>query len=172
MSHERDGNKGADPGASASMPFKRWTRPSSLDHPDAPNLSPNATGSPSAAGEEGLARQDRTPAREHVSYASPCGHAAPARQAGRTGRLKELAKSIARGADQSPSIFGPSAAPQCAASAEAAPVRSMFNAENQPGFKTHERKTKLTGKFALAAVPPWMWKPLGGYQDDRLPRHR
>lgn len=56
MSHERDGNKDADPGASASMPFQPLD-PSSPPpgHPDAPNLSPNATGSPSAAGEEGLA---------------------------------------------------------------------------------------------------------------------
>ena len=55
MSHERDGNKDADPGASVSMPFQPLD-PSSPPpgHPDAPNPSPNATGSPSAAGEEGL----------------------------------------------------------------------------------------------------------------------
>lgn len=86
MSHERDGNKDADPGASASMPFQPLD-PSSPPpgHPDAPNLSPNATGSP-------LRRRGRRPCPAGQDAcagtchaASPCGHAAPA-PAGRKNR--------------------------------------------------------------------------------------
>ena len=42
----------------------------------------------------------------------------------------------------------------------------MFNAENQPGFKTHERKTKLTGKFSFGRRPTLDVEatPLGRYQ--------
>ena len=168
MSHERDGNKDADPGASASMPFQPL-EPSSPPpgHPDALNPSPNATGSPSAVGEEGLARQDRTPAREHVMQLP---HAVTLPRPGRPEEpdaLEELAKSIARGADRPPLNLPDLQLPPNARPPQKQPLYDpMFNAENQPGFKTHERKTKLTGKFSFGRRPTLDVEatPLGRYQ--------
>ena len=42
----------------------------------------------------------------------------------------------------------------------------MFNAESQPGFKTHEQKTKQTGKFSFGRRPTLDVEatPMGTYQ--------
>lgn len=74
--------------------------------------------------------------------------------------LEELAKSIAKGADNPPLNL-----PNLDLVPNTKPVQKqplydpMFNAESQPGFKTHERKTKQVGKFSIwPAVRHWMWK--------------
>ena len=42
----------------------------------------------------------------------------------------------------------------------------MFNAESQPGFKTHERKTKQVGNFSFGRRPTLDVEatPMGTYQ--------
>lgn len=99
--------------------------------------------------------------------ASPRGHAAPARRPEEPDALEELAKSIARGADRPPLNLPDLQLPPNARPPQKQPLYDpMFNAENQPGFKTHERKTKLTGKFSFGRRPTLDVEatPLGRYQ--------
>lgn len=168
LSHERDGNENADPGASASVPFQPLD-PSSPPpgHPDAANPSPHTEGSPTAADDEGLARQEKTPEREH---AMQLPHAVTVPRPGKPEKqdaLEELAKSIARGADHPPLNLPDLHLPPNRRPAQKQPLYDpMFNAENQPGFKTHERKTRLTGKFSFGRRPTLDVEatPMGRYQ--------
>ncbi|MFR1319889.1 MAG: hypothetical protein ACLSCR_06245 [Akkermansia sp.] len=166
MSHERDGNKDADPGLPPACPSSRWTRPPSAGPSGRTESFPNATGSLRRRGRRPCpAGQDACAGTCHA--ASPCGHAAPARQAGRTGRPEGTGKSIARGADRSPLDLPDLQLPPNARPPQKQPLYDpMFNAENQPGFKTHERKTKLTGKFSFGRRPTLDVEatPLGRYQ--------
>lgn len=81
--------------------------------------------------------------------------------------LQELAKSIAKGADNPPLNLPNLNLPPNTRPAQKQPLYDpMFNAESQPGFKTHEQKTKQTGKFSFGRRPTLDVEatPMGTYQ--------
>lgn len=168
MSHERDGNENAAPGASANVP------PQPLDpsmppagHPDSMDPSSNRTGVPGKSSEEGLAQQNRRNAQER---AMQLPHAVTVPQPGdpeKPDPLQELAKSIAKGAEVPPLDLPNLNLPPNTRPVQKQPLYDpMFNAESQPGFKTHERKTKQTGKFSFGRRPTLDVEatPMGMYQ--------
>lgn len=168
MSHERDGNKDAAPGASASVP-PQPQEPSMppAGHPDSMDPSSNKTGAPGKSSEEGLARQNRRPAQER---AVQLPHAVTLPQPGAPEKpdpLEELARSIAKGAENPPLNLPNLNLPPNRRPVQKKPLYDpMFNAESQPGFKTHEQKTKQTGKFSFGRRPTLDVEatPMGMYQ--------
>jgi len=168
LSHERDGNKNAAPGAAANVPYQPL-EPSMppAGHPDSVDHSPNREGVPGKASEEGLARQNRRPAQER---AMQLPHAVTLPRPGEPEKpdaLQELAKSIAKGADNPPLNLPNLNLPPNTRPAQKQPLYDpMFNAESQPGFKTHEQKTKQTGKFSFGRRPTLDVEatPMGTYQ--------
>lgn len=168
MSHERDGNRDAGSNASANAPYQPQ-EPSipPAGHPDSLDPSSSKTGVPGKSREEGLAQQNRSPMREN---AMQLPHAVTVPRPGvpeEPDPLQELAKSIARGADVPPLNLPDLNLPPNARPARKQPVFDpMFNAENQPGFKTHERKTRLAGKFSFGRRPTLDVEasPMGMYQ--------
>ena len=84
--------------------------------------------------------------------------------------LQELAKSIAKGADNPPLNLPNLNLPPNTRPAQKQPLYDpMFNAESQPGFKTHEQKTKQTGKISSGRRPTLDVEatPMGTYQANR-----
>lgn len=168
MSHERDGNKDSGPNASASVPYQPQdpSMPPS-GHPDSLAPSSSKTGVPGKSREEGLAAQNRSPMRER---AMQLPHAVTVPHPGMPEEpdpLQELARSIARGVDVPPVNLPDLRLPPNTRPAQKQPMFDpMFNAENQPGFKTHERKTRLTGKFSFGRRPTLDVEatPMGMYQ--------
>lgn len=168
LSHERDGDEHAGPGASASAPYQPLP-PSAppAGHPDALENSPDKTGIPGRAGEEELARQNRIPEQEQ---ALQLPHAVTVPRPGKSEEpdtLQELARSIAKGVDHPPLNLPHLHLPPNTRPVQKQPMYDpMFNMENQPGFKTHERKTKLTGKFSFGRRPTLDVEatPMGRYQ--------
>lgn len=155
MSHERDGNKNAAPGASANVPYQPQ-EPSMppAGHPDSMDPSSSKTGVPGKSREEGLAAQNRSPMRER---AMQLPHAVTIPYPGvpeEPDPLQELARSIAKGAENPPlSLPNLNLHPNTRPAQKQPMFDPMFNAENQPGFKTHERKTRLAGKFSFGRRP-------------------
>lgn len=168
LTHERDGQKDASPGASTHIPYQPL-EPSSLPegHPDSTNHSLNRKGIPGKASEEGMAQQNSRPAQER---AMQLPHAVTLPRPGEPEKpdpLQELAKSIAKGADNPPLNLPNLNLPPNTRPAQKQPLYDpMFNPESQPGFKTHERKTRQTGKFSFGRRPTLDVEatPMGVYQ--------
>lgn len=168
LSHERDGNKNASPGASSNVPYQPL-EPSMppAGHPGSLAHSPVKKGEPGKSEEEKTARQNIRHAQEK---AMQLPHAVVLPSPGDSEKpdpLEELAKSIAKGADNPPLNL-----PNLDLVPNTKPVQKqplydpMFNAESQPGFKTHERKTKQAGKFSFGRRPTLDVEatPMGTYQ--------
>lgn len=168
LSHERDGNKNASPGASSNVPYQPL-EPSMppAGHPGSLAHSPVKKGEPGKLEEEKTARQNIRHAQER---AIQLPHAVVLPSPGDSEKpdpLEELARSIAKGADNPPLNL-----PNLDLVPNTKPVQKqplydpMFNAESQPGFKTHERKTKQAGKFSFGRRPTLDVEatPMGTYQ--------
>ena len=136
-------------------------------HPGSLAHSPVKKGEPGKLEEEKTARQNIRHAQER---AIQLPHAVVLPSPGDSEKpdpLEELARSIAKGADNPPLNL-----PNLDLVPNTKPVQKqplydpMFNAESQPGFKTHERKTKQAGKFSFGRRPTLDVEatPMGTYQ--------
>lgn len=168
MNHERDGSKNAAPGASINVPFQPL-EPSMppAGHPDSLNHSPSKMGVPGPSSEEGLARQNLRPAQERAMQLPHVVTVPHPGEPEKPDPLQELAKSIAKGTNSPPMNLPHLNLPPNTRPVQKQPLYDpMFNAESQPGFKTHEVKTKQTGKFSFGRRPTLdvAASPMGMYQ--------
>lgn len=169
LSHERDGNENATQVAVVNEPYHPL--PPSMPpegKPDSMNNTSDNKDKGSGILKEELAQHQNIRPSEEKTMQLP--HAVTLPQPGvaeKTDRLEALAKSITKGTD-----ISQLALPNLNLSPNIKPVQKqplydpMFAPESQPGFKTHERKTKQTGKFSFGRRPTLDVEatPMGMYQ--------
>ncbi len=168
LSHERDGSKKATPGAQNDKPLQPLDQTSPLEgHPDGLADSQNLKGdTKEKEGKEELARNNKATPNQAVQLPSAVTIPKPADELGEEDDLFALARKIAKGEDVLKNDYQPDAHLQTDPVNKEAVYDPFFSPDSQPGFKTHERKTKVSGRFSFGRRPTLDVEatPLGEYQ--------
>ncbi len=168
LTHERDGSKKADPGAQNDKPPQPLDQTSPLEgNPDGLAESQNRKGDTAEKeGKEELAQNDKHAAEQAVQLPSAVTLPKSADELAAADELMALAKKIAKGEEVLDNDYRPDAHLQTDPVNKEAVYDPFFSPDSQPGFKTYERKTKVSGKFSFGRRPTLDVEatPLGEYQ--------
>lgn len=167
--HERDGNKTVSRQSSANAPYQPM-EPSSPPEgvPDTVDHSPNRKSSPREDVKTvAQSSQNQQASKENAMQFPNVVTIPHPGKLQEPDALKALAQDMAKGVEKPILNLPDLKRPLNNKPVQNQPLYDpMFNPENQPGFKTFERKTKVTGTFSFGRRPAFDVEasPLGNYQ--------